>query len=322
MKLEDYQMKTYKPIGNGCINNVFKKEQDLLKENTELQYKLNNKISKNNNYGGVSNLNENLNIMSEVNRRASEKKFGYFLTEAFYQAVPLDEDFKVENENTIKSYFITNLLENYGSITNLMEACKNNSSLLKSKVDEAKKCGKDLSEKCCKTIKEKKKDLSEYSINDFLNDNEEEFDYDKVDVNQISNAVKDKVIQVVIDEEERKEKNNEMIEEIKDAKNVSESTTVYSKHANEQYSLFKSIMMKNYKGTIYNLKENTVESSKYGTLSESGEINVNMDYIFCDTLLEYTYLELLNTMKIEKFTPSKVRQLSASYAYHNFSKDK
>ena len=238
----------------------------------------------------------------------------------------LDEDFKLQNENKIKSYFLTSLIESYGSISNLMEACKDNSKLLNKKVNEAKKCGKKMTEKCTAELAEEtgknskdKKDLSEFAVNSFLDKNEDTFvDYDKADINEISNAVKDKVIATIKDEKNRQEENKEFLQSVKDAREeniVSESSLFLN--GQEDFSLYKSIMMKHYKSTVHNLKESSTDDSLYGTLSESGEIKVNMDYVMCDTLLEYTQLELLNTMKIKKFNCNEVRKLAESYAYIN-----
>lgn len=327
----DMQQNDYTPMNNGLVFDIFNERNNLLKESADLQRKINTSVG-----GGIDhatnnvmNNNTTLKILEEVTRRSTEKKFGYFLTEAYFESLLLDEDFKLQNENKIKSFFITSLLESYGSISNLMEQCKDKSNLLKNKVKESKECGKKMSEKCSKTLNEicgKKKvsekcdnkDLSEFSVNDFLKDNEEEFvDYDKASINEISNAVKDKVIQVVKDEKERQEENQNFLQSIKDARseeNVSESTLFLN--GQEDFSLYKSIMMGQYKSTIKNLKESSGVTSLYGTLSESGDIKVNMDYIMCDTLLEYTKLELLNTLKIENYNGQKLRSLANDYAYN------
>ena len=389
----DMQQNDYTPMNNGSVFDIFNERNNLLKESADLQRKINTSVG-----GGIDhatnnvmNNNTTLKILEEVTRRSTEKKFGYFLTEAYFESLLLDEDFKLQNENKIKSFFITSLLESYGSISNLMEQCKNKSNLLKNKVKESKECGKKMSEKCSKTLNEicgKKKvsekcgssldekcknvcekcgakldekcgskkvcekcgssldekcknvseqcgssldekckkvsekcgnkDLSEFSVNDFLKDNEEEFvDYDKASINEISNAVKDKVIQVVKDEKERQEENQNFLQSIKDARSeetVSESTLFLN--GQEDFSLYKSIMMGQYKSTIKNLKESSGVTSLYGTLSESGDIKVNMDYIMCDTLLEYTKLELLNTLKIENYNGQKLRSMANDYAYN------
>ena len=326
----DMQQNDYTQMNNGSVFDIFNERNNLLKESVELQRKINTSVG-----GGIKNATNNvmnnnmsLSILEEVTKRSSEKKFGYFLTEAYFESLMLDEDFKLQNENKIKSFFITSLLESYGSISNLMEQCKNKSNLLKDKVKESKECGKKMSEKCSKTLNEicskkktsdkcDKKDLSEFSVNDFLKDNEEEFvDYDKASISEISNAVKDKVIQVVKDEKERNEENQNFLQAIKDSRQENVSESALFLNGQEDFSLYKSIMMGQYKATIENLKESSGESSLYGTLNESGDINVNMDYIMCDTLLEYTRLELLNTLKIENYNGQKLRKLGNDYAYN------
>ena len=337
----DMQNKVYKPKNNASVFSIFDNEKKILKESSDLSLQNSRKELKTNFISKSVLDNHIIQLCEEVNRRGREKKFGYFLTEAYFASLVIDEEEKLLHENEIKSYFITSLLEDYGSISNLMEACKGKSKLLDSKIEESKKCGKMLSDKCCKELTEgcksescksegckseacckdgSGKDLSEFSVDDFLKQNDEEIDYDKVTINEIGEIVKEKVVQTVKDEQERQEKNKEFLEELKELKTVNESVNVYSKEQ-EQYSLYKSIMMKNYKCTIYNLKESVIpKDSVYGTLDENGNIDINMDYIMFDTLLEYTKLELMNTLKIENFNAENTRKLANKYAYINPAK--
>jgi hypothetical protein len=295
----------------------------LLSENVRLNEAVNKKntfkdgISK-----SIMNNNTKLNILENVRIRGAERAFAFYLCEAYYQSVVLDSDFKKINENQIRSYFIDNLKkESNNNIYGYMNECASKTERLSKLVEACKSKGKKLEAKASKKLDESDGD---FDIDDFFDEVEVDFndsdddtmdvDYEKADVSEISNAVKDKVIQVVKDEEDRNKESEQFIQDINNAKTVSENTGVYSRTP-EQFTLFKSMMMKNYKETVKAVKDGALSESAYGTINEQNEIKVDMDYVLCDTILEYTNMELYNTLRMKTFSSNDLRKLAESLAY-------
>ena len=55
----------------------------------------------------------------------------------------------------------------------------------------------------------------------------------------------------------------------------------------------------------------------YVTLNEeTHEASVNMNYVLFDTILEYTELELYNTLGIDNYTNSQLREMCDDYAHY------
>ena len=228
----------------------------------------------------------------------------------------IDDDFKKSKENQIKSYFITSLIETAnGNLYEFMKECSGKSTLLKTLVEACKQDAKTMKDNV--DIKTDG-DYESFDVNGYLNqqiaDKDLDVDYDKVNSDEISNIVKDKVINTVKAEEERKKQDEQFASDVNDAKSVSESAFTFSEDR-EEFTLFKSMTMKNYKQAVSELKNGMVSESAYGVINEDNEIKINMDYILFDTLLEYTNLELLYTMKIKDFKHNDVRKMADNFAY-------
>lgn len=250
-------------------------------------------------------------FVNEVGIRGTERAFAFSLTEAYFNALVMDESFKQQNENSIKSFFLQSLKEDCdNNIYDFMESVKTKSNLLYELVESCKAKGRKLASKA--NEKSNNED-GDYDINKFFDDEEdnEELDYSNTSVEEISNNVKEKVLKVIKDEEEQSEKNKELAQDIQlaresgfDAKLISEGP--------ERHTLFKSLMIHHYKDTMFNLKESGV-TSEYGTIDENGRIKVDMDYVMCDAILEYTKLELYNTTRLFDYNFDTVKELSESY---------
>ena len=75
-------------------------------------------------------------------------------------------------------------------------------------------------------------------------------------------------------------------------------------------------MINNYKKCINAINEGT-DIGQYGIVSENGDISINKDMVLFDTILEYTRLELMNTIKLTNYTGNEIRELAERYAYGN-----
>lgn len=258
-------------------------------------------------------------LCEEVYTRVATRTFGFFLAEAYFKALVLDEDFKENKENEIKSYFITSLKEKCDNdVMSFMEACKTKSKRMDELVEDCKKKGAKAAQKLDKKLAEKNgDDVENFDIDDYIKDEDskEEEEFKSSDVQEISNVVKEKVIKVIKDEEDRTKEQEQFVNDISNAKAVSENAKIYFKGGRENFTLFKSMMIKNYKSTVKQLSENTDIYTEYGSVNEDGEIKVDMDYIMCDSIMEYTNLELYHTLKIDNYDANGVRKLAESFAF-------
>ena len=258
-------------------------------------------------------------LCEEVYTRVTTRTFGFFLAESYFKALVLDEDFKESKENEIKSYFITSLQERCNNdIMSFMEACKSKSKRMNELVEECKKKGEKAANKLDKKLADENgDDVENFDIENYINDEDskEEDEFKSSDVQEISNVVKEKVIKVIKDEEERTKEQEQFVNDISNAKAVNENAQLYFKGGRENFTLFKSMMIKNYKSTVKQLSENTDMYTEYGSVSEDGEIKVEIDYIMCDTIMEYTNLELFHTLKIDNYDSFKVKKLAEGFAF-------
>lgn len=286
-------------------------ENAKLKENNKL---LQESINLQNSFGNIDyshdiNATMRMNFVNEVGVRGTERAFAFALTEAYFNALVMDDDFKIKNEDSIKSFFIQSLKEDCNNnIYDFMEDVKNKSKLLYDLVEACKTKGRNLAAKA-----NEKCEGTDNDVNKFFDDEEdnEKMDYSNTSVEEISNNVKEKVLKVIKDEEEQSEKNKQLAQDIQMARESGFDAKLISEGP-ERHTLFKSLMIHHYKDTMFNLKESGIDS-EYGTIDENGKIKVDMEYVMCDAILEYTKLELYNTIKLFNYNYDTVKEISESY---------
>lgn len=251
----------------------------------------------------------------------TEMAFAEELYNIYESALVLDESFIDENRNTIKLFFFKKLDEETDhNLYNAMNIVKNNSPYLKELVEKCKKVGeskcKKIKEKC-KKCKDSEDNKIEEIYNSIMNDkdvygddiNNESCCKSKKDLDPTSqeaaNIIKDKVVKVVAAEEECNKKKKKLMEELNQAKeenDVNEAARLENEIKNFGYSLFNTLMINNSKEAISEACK-TGESNNYALLDEStGEVNLDMDMIMMDAILEYTNLEVYNTLKLKKYS--------------------
>ena len=260
-------------------------------------------------------------VCEDIYYTVAENAFLETLYTMYRGSLVLDEDFIQAHEEAIRNYLIETVKEEYGDIYNLMEACKKNSKLLNKVVESCKKKGKKASNEAYARMEAK--ETTGETIDKIFDDacqtnseNTEELKKD-MDVEEVCNVVKEKVVKTISDEEKRNEEKKELVEELNKAKSIGESVSLYKNPGLEHETLFHSIMVNRHKQCIRQIKQYPERAGEYGTINESGEISIDMDYVLCDTILEYTRLELLNTIKITNYIPSQVRQLAEDIMYKN-----
>lgn len=276
------KVQSYKPIRSG------RRKLDTLSEGFVIGVGLENKRNK--------ELREQENIrLEQMEKRAEEKRlneavirrqinagqvqnkmikltesgkvtlFKDILFEVFRNALLIDEDFVNENYNALRSVVDT-YVDNNGGYKILTDAATSTNSYLLKKIKSI--CESIVTEVCKRKIKETKIADNDAEIDFSLNEEEaEKFDYekDKINLDQISDLVKQKVLTVVLDEKAKKEKDEELSadieqelmdnEEVVDDKSINEAMNkiLLNKLPIEESTLFDSLMRNIYKET---LKEN------------------------------------------------------------------
>lgn len=247
----------------------------------------------------------------------AELYFNNKLFKIFCESLVIDTEFIDQNKNALKKYFGTKLSEdcNY-DIYKVMNEVKNNSEYLANLVNEAKcygkKKSKEVAEKCNEGNSE---DEIDNIFDDIMNDQEdEELDLDS---EEACNIIKDKVVEVIASEEKANEEKKKIMEEIqaaKDENNLTEASLMIPDKLDETFSLFNAITMHNYKSVLKGITENG-NMGEYANLSESGEVRVNMDMIMCESIIDYTRLELFNTLRLKNFSKNDIYEMSNNLAH-------
>lgn len=221
----------------------------------------------------------------------------------FKNALILDESFVLEKRDQIKHFLTESLKEKNINLNNI----RNKSALL-STISEA--C-KNKSVKEAKEIAEKDAELELEKIK--CDDDCEDKDFSDISFNEISEVIKEKVSKVIKDEEEASQEQKDLIEEIASYKSMNESVGITKRTPIDEYTIFKSMMIRNYKDVVQTLQESSSDSI-YGSV-DNDNIKVDMDLVLCESVLQYTLLEMLYTMKIKDFNVRELKQLSETILY-------
>ena len=238
-----------------------------------------------------------------------EQCFLNSLAEMYIDSICLDESFIEPKRDALKRYFKIQLSENT-DVSKLMEECRNKSSFLNHLVENSNKVAK---QKAAKKAKENK---DEFETQDELYSEEDTDDLlaiDKFDSAQVSSIVKDKVTRVIEAEEENNKNDIEMAKELSEKQALGECAVATI--GSEEFTLFKSIMIKNYKEVINESIKSNSNVDGYSVLSENGEISEDMDIILAETICEYTRLELFNTLKMTNHSTLELKEMSSKIAY-------
>lgn len=333
---------------NSDYHKEIKERQEFsrISESAQKQFEVNS-YNKNNFSDRVIRDKKIMKLMEEMEIKGAEYEFLKSLCEVYKNSLVVDDYFIKENESTIENYLIDKMKETangnlYQYITEntnsskwmhkLVEACKAKGKEMANKVKEQyeeectnNECAtedENVDEKCGEQCKESS-DIVDTPVDELFakiyNDEEEKCDdcnkIINMDDQEVSDLIKDKVTKVIADEQEYAEKKKQLADDITTSnQELGESAYLYKNKPVEKHSLFHSIMIHNYKNCVNAINEGK-DIGEYGIVSESGNISINKDMILFDTILEYTRLELMNTIKLTNYTGKEIRQLAENYAY-------
>ena len=167
----------------------------------------------------------NLNRLASYTETAKNMVLKDILFEMYKGSLLLDEDFVMEQTESLKK-LVDDYVDNAGAYEMLETAVKEKRSPYLAKLKEA--CDSIAMEACKRKLKEcDGDDKPEYVNFDLDEDAKNAIDFSKDDlsVDQISDMVKDKVLTVVKDEQEKEAKNKELVEEIEEDLKADENVT-------------------------------------------------------------------------------------------------
>ena len=244
----------------------------------------------------------------------------------------------------------------------MSEACKKtNSNYLKRVKDKVKTIAKKVTKRKLKEAKENSENPN--TINFSVNSEEKELiDYSKSELNidELSEKVKSKVLNVIKDEKARQQKEDDLVTELEEKLNeldneednintneknkIKECLNIIESGVVQESTLFNSIFRHSVKelilesGAVLNSQTKEIikrkkEASKYDTETELHEIiddsidentvedeknaqslndvkSIDMDLAMVEFITIYTMMELFHTIRLENYTPEKLRKIS------------
>lgn len=267
------------------VMNSIKHRNDILKKDDEQTQRL------------INERKERDEINSQY-KNLLEKSIVYTMSGILLEALPLDKDFKDTHKAGFDKLVAQKLAEK-GNVSAIVKHMENSGQFLSEVAKECKDKAKEADDK-----KRKGKEVEDKELK------VENFDTDKA-----SEIIKEKVLQVIEEENEVSEKQKEISTELENAKTLKENANLYCSDKLKSYSLFKGMMVNNYKSAIHKAKELN-ESTNYVSLTEN-EMSVDMDMILAETIINYTLLEMLNTLNYETFNRRDVDKMANNLAYQN-----
>lgn len=261
-----------------------------------------------------------MNLSTKLYMEGREVLFKDIMTKIYLESVYLDDDFKLENANNLKSVMLEYIDKN-GGYQILESACKTSKSkVLKNMKDVVEGCARKAALRKTKSLQEactgknrgaKALEVMNQKHSFDLNDDElQEYNKsrEKLSEDEIVNLVRNKVLDVVQDESERQrdieafeqelEEKAKSLETDKEKAALKESMTrAVHEGTFVDSSLFESINVSTMKEIMTEMKNNGVQES------------VNMDLVMAESIAKYTLLEVMNTLCLESFSRADVQRL-------------
>ena len=203
-------------------------------------------------------------VLKDMRNNILDGVFENVMTDIYYNALYLDDDFKEFNSSIITES-VHKFLDEKGGYKYLVDGYnRTKSPLLKSIMDICEESAAEIADRKIKECNDKEKDLNDIKIFNMTNDEKNNLDYNKdsIGIDQISNKIKDKILDVVKDEKKREAEHEELMEEIEnqlsddpevnDEKTVTEALNkIFISNVNiEEGTLFNSLLRNNYKGVL------------------------------------------------------------------------
>lgn len=234
-------------------------------------------------------------IMNNIGAKAKCAVLKDILFEVFYKALILDESFKTEYKDQLR-VLIDSYVDNNGGFKVITEAVEKSNSLLLKKIKSL--CESIATEVCNRKMAECQNSDNDVNVIDFdmSKDETEKLNYGKnnIDIDQISELVKNKVLTVIRDEKLKQEETANTIKEIEDdAKSAVEDKDITAEEAFDRIiiqkplvetsTLFNALFRSTYRDFIaenvaitstdkHNIDEFKKKSASYDTETEIDDV--------------------------------------------------
>lgn len=278
------------------------------------------------------------NLMRSVDALYSEGRnivFKSIICEAFIKSLPIDSDYVSENVTQL-SAVMCDYIDQNGGIKLLENARKTHRDSVPFLSRLEKICNEVALETATRIYGQGMDDPELVHDNVFrMNSDEKSKMEDKkenLSLEQITNNIKDKVVRVVGEEIERGRLRKELAEDleslttemqsVKEAANLAlgDMTPVY------ESTLFNALMNRNFKESVKQIQivmeatkptglEDDFGDQLVGTTDDVPEPmknDIDMDMIMCESIVDYTVLDVMRTLRLQEFKPSQVRETVGS----------
>lgn len=221
----------------------------------------------------------------DLRNKLTEAAFIDLLVESYFEVVEIDEFVKKTEEHSIRenaNIFFSELVKGKG-LNNYFAECGSNTiqELLMIIENEAEDIANDANQE---------DEIDEKQAEDDTKKNVKSKSIIKSSMSAISKEVSNKVKDTLKTEKEIAERNREIEQQL-----VTEGKKFHRRESD--VSLFRSIF----------------QNATTGQLKESEEMN--HEFVFTETVLQYTLLEFANTLKLVEFNPTKVKELAQAYRH-------
>lgn len=275
-------------------------------------------------------------VLKDMRNNILDGVFENVMTDIYYNALYLDDNFKEFNSSIITES-VHKFLDEKGGYKYLVDGYnRTKSPLLKSIMDICEESAAEIADRKIKECNDKEKDLNDIKIFNMTNDEKNNLDYNKdsIGIDQISNKIKDKILDVVKDEKKREAEHEELMEEIenqlsddpevKDEKTVTEALNkIFISNVNiEEGTLFNSLLRNNYKGVLesgydaLNLSKMNNQEDIYNILDEISLENLLIDdnnNEYCDKICNEEMKDIFNNFidEIDRSTDIGINNVDA-----------
>lgn len=270
--------------------------------------------------------------IDQVYHEGKNTIFKSILCEAFIQALPLDDYFVNEHTSQL-SAVLCDYVEEQGGFAMLETAVKKhgkNVPFLKRMHDTCVSIAREASTRILRDgLDDPEHNMGTiFSLNEDekkkLNDKKETLSLDRIGKN-----IKEKVTNVVKTEIERNEKKQALMEDLSKAGEGTQAITEAAELARGDFNpvyestLYNALLTKNMRnaftavqavmeaGSANDGDEEDIGDQLIGTTDDVPEPmrnDVNMDLVMCESLVDFTILELSRTIRLEDFTTSGIRE--------------
>lgn len=316
MMIQSEQPK-FKSFSRNYKGNAFQAGMNLqkemeLNESTRIDNELNERQSTMKNFiSPGARREQEARLTDAYHKSLSQVLLESAVADIYIAALPIDDDVKIEKRPQILQFVSESFRQEFGTdATKTMNAFSKKSECLAILCEAVK-------EKVSQKVKEQRQAQNlENRIESIVDcDNSVKIDMEsKINTQEVTNVIKDKVTKVVADEIKAQEEQQQLVQDIAGAKQLNESARLIPKTPVEEFTLFKSMMISNHKESLSEAMQGE-GGTDYVNLNESGAYQVDMEMILAESIMQYTLMETFYTLRMSDYTRPELQEKARKLAY-------